>query len=717
MRVKFRGRTPLSLLLVAIMAVSMLASVAEAGKREWEKIDYPELGDVQMPNYERHTLENGMSVFLMRDTSWPLVNGQALVHTGSIYEPASKVGLASVTGDVLRTGGTTNIAADDLDAKLESMGAYIESNIGQSSGSVNFSFVDKDAAAGMRLVADVLRNPAFDQDKMDVSITGQRAGISRRNDDLNGIVGREVQKAVWGADHPYARHAEYATLESITRDDMVEFYEYFYVPNNIMLVVTGNFETAEMMTLLEESFGSWEAQDNPIPEISKEPTASASRRVTIANKDDVTQARFAVGQVGMRADDPDFYAMSVMNRILGGGFGDRLFNEVRSNLGLAYNVGSTSGAQMSRVGTFQAYCGTKNDTADQALGAVLGEIDRIRDTDVTDEELSTAKESILNSHVFNFVSKAQILNRIVTYEYLGYPADYLESYTTKVRGVDKAAVRDVATRRVNPDEFAIVAVGKVDEFDGDLTSYGPVSELDITIPEPEGEEFPEATDETVEKGRAILAGAQGAMGGGSLTAMKTIAQDAQVGLSIQGMELSATLSAKVGWPDRAHTTINLPFGEMLQVVDAQGGWSKSPQGMEDMSADDAETARLKILQDPYFVLANFDGFAVQALDAEEVEGVVADVVLVWITETSWEKLYFDASSHRLMKTAAMEDHPMMGTPGLMESFYSEFKPVSGIDFAHKVRITHGGEPLMELTMTNIEVNVTIDDAIFAKPSS
>ena len=703
--------------LTALLVMAMLVPATVTAKKPWENFKFDKLREIQMPGYERHELENGMVIFLMRDTAWPLVEGEAIVRTGSVYEPANLVGLASVTGDVLRTGGTTNIAADDLDAKLEAMGAYIESGIGESSGSVSFSFVDKDAQEGLGLVADVLRNPAFDQEKIDIALTAQKSGISRRNDEMNGIVAREIQKAVWGADHPYARTTEYQTLAGISRDEILRFYEYFYAPNNVMLAVWGNFEPAEMLAQLRSVFGDWKRVDNPIPQVSNEPTASATRRVLVANKDDVTQARFAVGQVGMRMDDPDYYAMSVMNRVLGGGFGDRLFNEVRSNLGLSYNVGSTSGAAMSRPGTFQAYCGTKNGTTDKALGAVLGEIDKMREGEVTEAELQNAKDAILNSHVFNFASKSQILERIVNYEYLGYPADYLESYFDKVRAVDRKAVQDVAKRRLDPDKFAIVAVGKTAEFDGDLSSYGPVETLDISIPEPVGEEFPEPTDETIERGRAILAAGQKAMGGSKLSSLQSLRRSEAISLTVQGMNFAATVTNQAIYPDRSHTAIQLPFGEMLQVLDGESGWAKGPQGMQDMSSEDVADSRNQMLQDPHYILGRFDGYQVQSLDAGEVDGKPANVVLIRIDEKEWTKLFFDATSGLLVKTESMGKNPMTGAPGLMESFFSDYKAVGGIQFAHTTKVVHGGEPLMELKTSSVEVNPKIESAIFAKPAS
>lgn len=712
-QMKFLSRLGLALVAVALVA-AVLPGDALA-KKPWEKFKFPELGDVTMPDYEKHELPNGMTVYLMPDDTWPLVEGRLLVRTGSVWEPGDLVGLASVTGNVLRTGGTNNISSDDLDAKLEGMGAYIESGIGETSGNINFSFLDKDSAEGLALVADVVRNPAFEDDKIDVAITGERAGVARRNDDLNGIVSREIQKAVWGEEHPYARHPEYATLDAISRDDIVSFYEYWYHPNNTLIAVWGNFDSKDMLAQIQDAFGDWPMVDTYIPDLPDMPDPGP-RKVLVADKDDVTQARFAVGQPGMRADDPDYYAMSVANRILGGGFGDRLFNEVRSNLGLAYNVGSSAGVGWSRPGTFQAYCGTKSETTEKALGAVLGEIDKLREAPVTEEELDNAKEAILNSHVFNFTSKSQILNRMVQFDYWGYPEDFMETYTDRIRAVDGGAVQDVASRRINPDSFAIVAVGNTEDWDGDLTAFGPVEELDISIPEPEGEEFPDPTDETIEKGRGILARAAKAHGKvEKLAAQRRV--DA-VDMSMGGMSMSATVTTVVDYPDQMHVTIGgLPFGEMQQVVGKDAVWAKSPQGIQDVPGDQAAKMRADILKDPIYLLGTYDGFQVQSLPNQMVEDQDCEVVLVRLDDDRWIKVFFDAASSVLVKTETMGDHPMTQAPGLQETFYKDLRDVAGIKVPYHMTTLHDGEQLFDMKAAEVEINPSVDGSIFAKPSS
>jgi zinc protease len=717
-RTRRRAMARTAVLLAAVLWCSATAAprAALAAKKTWERFKFPELGQVHQPDYQRHVLENGLVVYLMPDHTWPMVEGQVLVRTGSAYEPPDKVGLAQIEAEVLRSGGTKSISGDELDEQLERMGAYIESGIDETEGTVSFSFLSKDAKRGLELVGDVLRNPAFDQEKIDVTKTAQRAAIARRNDEMQSVLQREVSKAVWGPDHPYARHAEYATIDAVKRNDLVTFYDYFYHPNRMMMAVWGDFDAPAMLQQVKAVLADWPKTDNPLPPLPKAPKGG-SRRVLVANKEDVTQSWFAAGHVGMRADDPDYFAMRVMNRILGGGFGDRLFNEVRSKLGYAYAVGSTDGTALDHEGTFLAYCGTKSSTTDDALQAVLGEIEKMRSQPVSEKELENAKDAILNSHVFNFAQRSQVLIRLLSYEYYGYPSDFLDKYVEGIKKVDIPAVQDVAKRRIHPDEFAIVAVGKTAEWDNDLSQFGPVEKLDITIPEPKGEEFPPPTTETIERGRAILASAQTAMGGKALRDLKALRVSESVGLSIQGMSLSASTTQSIIFPDKMHASIKLPFGEMIQVLNGSSGWAKGPQGIQDVTGGDAEDLTNAVLTDPLYLLGHYDQFQVQALQGEKVGDVAADVVLARVGDKKWIKLYIDTQSKVLLKTSTMGKDLVTRSPGLEETFYSDVRAVGGLNVPHKSRTLHAGQEQMSREVTSFEVNPKIETSLFVRPQS
>jgi predicted Zn-dependent peptidase len=459
------------------------SGAAQTQAADYKQLKYPKLRDIQVPQVERMTLPNGMQLFLLEDHELPLVQVSATIRTGSIYEPADKIGLASITGSVMRTGGTTSKTGDEIDEQLEQIAATVETGIGRGSGSAFMSVLKDDVDTGLSVLADVLMNPAFRQDKIDLAKIQARTGIARRNDNPSGIASREYTKLIYGPESVYARHVEYATIDNITRDDLVAFHRKFYHPNNVMLAVWGDFETKQMVAKITEAFKDWARADvdvPPVPEVRYDfrPTVNA------IVKADMNQSVIRLGHIGGLMNDPDYFALMVMNEILGSGFTSRLFKNVRSRQGLAYSVGGAYSADFDHPGLFVVSCQTKLKSTVHAINAMVEEVRKMTQEEVTDEELTLAKDSFLNSFVFNFQSEGQIVNRLVTYAYYGYPADFLQKTKENVEKVTKADVLRVARKHLKPDTVQILAVGRPDDFDEPLSVLGPVNEIDVTIPTP-----------------------------------------------------------------------------------------------------------------------------------------------------------------------------------------------------------------------------------------
>jgi len=472
---------------VACFAVAgfglMWSGCAAEPARDYAKLKYPRLRDIQVPQVERVTLANGMRLFLLEDHELPLISISVRIRTGSVHEPAEKVGLASITGEVMRTGGTTAKTGDQIDEELESIAASVETGIGLNSGSASMSVLKQDLDTGLAVLADVLMNPAFRQDKIELAKMQYRSMISRRNDDVGSIAGREYSKLIYGPASVYARQEEYATIDAISRDDLVAFHKKFYGPNNAMLAVWGDFDAKQMTEKIEKAFEGWQKVDLDLP---KTPQVEYEFRktVNVIAKDDVNQSNIYLGHIGGLMSDPDYFALIVMNRILGGGFTGRLFKNVRSREGLAYSVFGAYSANFEYPGEFYVGCQTKSESTVYAIRAMLKEVEKMQESEVTDEELALAKDSFLNSFVFNFDSKGEIVNRLMTYEYFGYPSDFLQKTKESVEKVTKADVLRVARKHLKPDKVQILAVGRPQDFDQPLSELGPVNEIDITIPPP-----------------------------------------------------------------------------------------------------------------------------------------------------------------------------------------------------------------------------------------
>ena len=470
-------------LLVILLGLSGL-SCSQEHARDYKQLKYPKLGEIEIPEVKQVTLANGMRLFLLEDHELPLINMTALIRTGSVYEPADKVGLASITGTVMRTGGTTSKTGDEIDEELEQIAASVETGIGTNAGRASMSVLKEDIDTGLAVLADVLMNPAFREDKIGLAKISHRSSIARRNDQPFSIAVREYTKLIYGPESVYARHTEYATIDNITREDLVAFHKRFYHPNNMMLAVWGDFQTEQMVTKIKEAFKGWEKADvelEPVPQVTYEyrPTANVVR------KEDINQSCIVLGHIGGMMNDPDYHALVVMNEILGGSFTSRLFKNVRSRMGLAYSVFGFYSADYDHLGVFYVGCQTKLESTVKAIRAMVGEVRKMTESEVTDEELSLAKESYLNSFVFNFESKGQTVRRLMTYEYFGYPADFLMQTKANIEKVTKADVLRVAHKHLRPDKMQILAVGRPDDFDEPLSVFGAVKEIDVTIPPPQ----------------------------------------------------------------------------------------------------------------------------------------------------------------------------------------------------------------------------------------
>lgn len=465
---------------VALLAVSS----ATAQVVSPADIEYPPLRDVEIQQAERVEMPNGIVVFLLEDHQLPLIDLTVRIRTGSRYEPADRVGLASMTASVMRTGGAGEMSGAEVDLFVDDRGAFLSSSMGTSVATAGMSVLTENFDEMLGLMADMLRSPRFEEDKIQEAKVQRKSGISRRNDSPGGIASREFNKLVYGAESPYARQLEYAHVDAITRDDLVAFHQRFYHPNQMMIGVTGDFDRDAVLAAIEREFGDWQPMDVELP--TEFMIASADPgKVYFVEKTDLTQTNFRVGHLGTTIDDPDYFAIEIMNTIFGQGFASRLFSKIRSDLGLAYAIWGGVGASFDYPGVFQVGGETKLESTAAALEAVMAEIERMKQGDITDEELAYAKESYLNSFIFNFDTVEEVVGRQMLYEYYGYPADFLQTFRDKIEAVTKEDVARAAQNRLHPDRLVIMAVADPARLDRPLDEFGEVVELDITIPEGE----------------------------------------------------------------------------------------------------------------------------------------------------------------------------------------------------------------------------------------
>jgi zinc protease len=465
---------------IGLLLLAFFLGMAYAQKGPKDKFVFGPLNPIKMPKVEKSDLPNGLKLFLVEDPEYPTIDLWAMVRTGSVFEPADKIGLASITGSVLRTGGTKTKTGDQIDKELDTLAASVSTGIGQTSGYLSVSVLKEDFDRALGILADILTEPAFREDKVELAKLQQKTSISRRNDNIRSITFREFSKLIYGKDSPYARHTEYATLDAITRQDMIDFYNTYLHPNNTYIAVWGDFKSADMVNKIKAALGKWKKgapSTQPWPKVSYD----YKYTVNFIDKPDVNQSNIMLGHIGGLMNNPDYAALNIMNQILSF---ERMFKRIRTDEGLAYSVWGSYGASYVSPGTFSCGAQTKSQSTVYAIEIMLKELKKITEQEVSDEELAKAKDGYLNSYVFNFESKSQIVNRLMTYAYYGYPLDFSEKLKAGVEKVTKADVLRVAKKYLQPDKVQILVVGKKEDFDKPLSSLGSVNVIDVAIPAP-----------------------------------------------------------------------------------------------------------------------------------------------------------------------------------------------------------------------------------------
>ena len=465
---KFFSWLGLALFVVLLSFTVRIKAIADTPKH-YTDLEFEPLPEIELPEYERYELDNGMVVYLVEDRDLPLISGTAIIRTGARFEPANKVGLAQLTGTVMRSGGTENHPAGELNTILEQKAASVETNISNSSGSASFSTLTEDLDTVFPLFSEVLRQPAFAPDKFAIAKTQQQGSIARRNDDPSSIANREFNKAIYGETSPYARTIEYETLNNISRQDVIDFYQTYVRPENIILGIVGDFATDQMIERVQDAFSNWQVDTTTAALEAPATNQRYTQGIFAIDRPQQTQSNILIGHIGGQFNSPDYPILSVLNGVLNG-FGGRLFNEVRSRQGLAYSVYGTWSPAYDYDGMFIAGGQTQTDNTVPFIKSVTNEIKKLRTEMISEQELANAKESILNSFVFNFQNPSQTLSRLIRYEYFDYPEDFIFEYQNKIENTTREDILDAAQEYLQPDQFVTLVVGNVKAMNSFLSS-------------------------------------------------------------------------------------------------------------------------------------------------------------------------------------------------------------------------------------------------------
>jgi len=455
--------------------------------------------EVTEPDLIERTLPNGLRLELLPDRGLPLIQIYALVRTGSIYEPADKVGLAELTGSLMREGGAGDRTPEALDDALADAAIGMESGIGSESGAAYLDTLTRNFPLALAAFADMLRRPRFDPVRLEVLRHNAIEGLRRRDDQPANIASRIYRQTIYGPDHPLAREPTEAGVRALTRDDVAAFHAHYYTPGNTVLGITGDFDPDPMVAAITAAFGDW--PDHPVTFPDVPPVPEASGRVVRFAHRPIDHVSIRIGETSLRRDDPDHYAFALVDRILGGqATMNRLFAAVRTQGGMAYSVGSDYAPGHGRPGLFTMSAGTRPEMAGPAIARMLAEAERMRGEPVPETELGAAREAFLNAFVFQSVTAQQLVARRMHLDYYGLPRDEIFRVRAKVLAATPGEMQAAARAHLHPDRMVIVAVGDRAVLKDALAQFGDVEEVPLESPD----------DTPEETGAAAPAGASGA---------------------------------------------------------------------------------------------------------------------------------------------------------------------------------------------------------------
>lgn len=414
-----------------------------------------------LPKIQKTVLSNGLKVMLVEHGELPVIQMQFVFQTGATVDPLDKPGIANLTMRLLDAGTKKRTALEIAD-EIDYIGASISASTGYDGSFVNLLTLKKHLAKALEIVTDVLQNPTFPQSEFDRIKKEVLTNLLQQKDRPEVIVGKVFSKVLYGDKHPYGNPVDGIELsvDQISVDDVKKFYETYFYPNNATLIVVGNTKFTELKPVLEKYLSTWKAKEIPAI-VALKVDGDIATGIFMVDKPKAAQSQIRVGAIGVSRGTPDYFALEVMNMILGGNFNSRLNWNLREQKGYTYGVRSGF-AYRKEAGPFNVSGGFKSNVTDSCVGEILKEIKNIKETDVAEDELVFAKNGLVRALPRLFETPAQISSQLANLVLYNLSIDYFNSYIQNIEKITVQDVRNVSEKYLNPDKMAIVIVGDVE---------------------------------------------------------------------------------------------------------------------------------------------------------------------------------------------------------------------------------------------------------------
>jgi zinc protease len=630
------------------------------------------------PQPARFQLSNGMKVLLLENHETPLVSVTALIRAGSVFDPPDRAGLAALAGALLRSGGVNRRTPERLDADLEALGTTIESNISETSGIVTMSSLKETLGESLALFRAVLAEPSFRQDRIDLQRAAAINAIGRRNDDPAAL-DYEFRARIYGHESARARRPEYSTIGRITRGDITTFYRRYFFPANVILAVSGDFDTAQMKDILESLFGGWKNDQAPVGEFPKEANPSPGGYVAV--KPGLRETYFTAGRSGGFFNDKDDAASEVAAAVLGAGARKRLALRAPDASGSTGELHAEWRPGFGVPGAFSVTGASRPQDTGETIRTVFDEIEKLRTTETTDEDLRIAREAVLIRFSSGLDKPAKALELLAKLEYYGYSANALQQFQKAVAAVTRADVLRAAKEQLDPAGLTVVAFSSVTGFEKPLhPRAGADMPIDLAIP-PFPTERGAGPDTSSEQGKLLLQRAQQAAGGVErLAAVKDFTQTASYKLQAGGTE-----SQTDRWIPPFHVrqdAQSTAFGALYRYTDGTTGWLSNGRSSLALTGINAKQAREETLRSYISLLLSdrVPGRVISALDEQTIEITQGDLAT---------RVVFDPQTglpSKLLYELQMERQPVI----FAEEELSDYREVNGIKLPFAIGVFRNG---------------------------
>ena len=482
-----RVRMPLACGLLLALPITQKAAAAPTSDvlaSHPRDLRYAEL-KFEVPKAEKYRfkLKNGIVAYVAEDHTLPLVKVTVIVRSGSFLEPKDRPGLAALVGTLMRTGGTATLTAEQFDEKADFLAAEISCSGGGGGyeSRASLDAISQQLDPSLDLFFEMLKTPRFQDSRLAVEKGNILEAMKQRNDDADDILGREWSWLIYGEDHFTTRRSKKTDVDAMTRQDLIDFHKKFWRPENMMITVAGDVDAKEILAKLDQRFAGWQPEGPKIAWPPPAPSHEPKPGLYHVEKD-IPQGKVLIGHLGTKYgswDNPDYACLAVMNDILGGGgFTSRIMKRVRSDEGLAYGASSSFGIGPFWPGQFRITFQSKNPTVAYAAKISIDEVKRIRDTLVSDEELTTSKNSFIETFPRDFESASKIADRFANDDFIGRPHSYWEKYRDNIRKVTPTDVQRVAKSYLQPEKLVFLVVGKWSEIEpGDADKKASMKEF------------------------------------------------------------------------------------------------------------------------------------------------------------------------------------------------------------------------------------------------